>query len=284
PAPCAPEKHERNRARSAPSSATPLPRFPGPDLALLAVIHGQALEKQSPEPGPGASAEGVEHEESLEAGAVVCELPDAVEDQVDDLLADGVVAAGVVVCRVFLARDQLLRVEELAVGAGADLVDDGGLEVDEHRARHVLAGARLGKEGVEGVVSSADSFVGRHLAVGLDPMLCGGADAGETNRFDATAGRGGSTKTGGIQKNQNKNKPKKKRKIGRAFRPVSPLLPRQASATREKEKGPELTEAVQLPAGVTDLDTGLSDVDGDALTHFWITMLDGREGGKVGVR
>jgi hypothetical protein len=26
-------------------------------------------------------------------------------------------------------------------------------------------------------------------------------------------------------------------------------------------------EAVKLPAGVTDLDTGLTDVDGDALTH-----------------
>lgn len=27
-------------------------------------------------------------------------------------------------------------------------------------------------------------------------------------------------------------------------------------------------QAVQLPAGVTDLDTGLADVDGDDLTHI----------------
>ena len=98
-------------------------------------------------------------------------LADAVEDEVDDLLADGVVAAGVVVGGVLLAGDQLLRVVELAVGAGADLVDDGGLEVDEDAARHVLAGAGLGEEGVEGVVAAADGLVRGHLAIGLDAVL-----------------------------------------------------------------------------------------------------------------
>ena len=53
-------------------------------------------------------------------------LADAVEDEVDDLLADGVVAAGVVVGGVLLAGDQLLRVVELAVGARADLIDHLG--------------------------------------------------------------------------------------------------------------------------------------------------------------
>ena len=56
--------------------------------------------------------------------------------------------------------------EELAVGARADLVDDGRLEVEEDAARDVLARARLGEEGVEGVVAGAD--VGGGLAVGLD--------------------------------------------------------------------------------------------------------------------
>ena len=60
---------------------------------------------------------------------------------------------------------------ELAVGAGADLVDDGGLEVDEDGARHVLARAGLGEEGVERVVAAADGLVRGHLAVGLDAVL-----------------------------------------------------------------------------------------------------------------
>ena len=44
-----------------------------------------------------------------------------VKGDLDLLLADGVVAAGVVVGGVLLARDQLLGVEQLPVGARADL-------------------------------------------------------------------------------------------------------------------------------------------------------------------
>ena len=40
----------------------------------------------------------------LQASAVVCQLPDSVQDQVNDLLAHGVVAPGVVVGRILLAR------------------------------------------------------------------------------------------------------------------------------------------------------------------------------------
>ena len=117
------------------------------------------------------------------------------------------VAARVVIGGVLLARDELLRVVKLAVRARADLIyqrgtqlkrraqvrrerharhwrvtrgaerglagrtDDGRLEVDEDGARDVLARARLGEEGVEGIVSAANRLVGRHLAVGLDAVL-----------------------------------------------------------------------------------------------------------------
>ena len=91
-------------------------------LGLLAVVHRQTLHQQGGEAGAGAATEGVEDEEALQTGALVSQLADPVEDEVDDLLADGVVAAGVVVGGVLLAGDELLGVEELAVGAGADLV------------------------------------------------------------------------------------------------------------------------------------------------------------------
>jgi hypothetical protein len=45
----------------------------------------------------------VENEEALEASALVGQLPHPVQYQVDDLLADGVVAAGIVVGRVLFA-------------------------------------------------------------------------------------------------------------------------------------------------------------------------------------
>mmetsp|Transcript_56617 Transcript_56617/g.100036 ORF Transcript_56617/g.100036 Transcript_56617/m.100036 type:complete len:463 (-) Transcript_56617:29-1417(-) len=140
-------------------------------LRLAAVVDGQTLEEERAEAGARTTADGVEEQEALQAGAVVRELANAVEHEVDDLLADRVVATRIVVRRVLLAGDQLLRVVELAVRARAHLVDHGRLEVDEHRAGHVLARASLGEEGVESIVAAADRLVGWHLAVRLDAVL-----------------------------------------------------------------------------------------------------------------
>lgn len=50
------------------------------------------------------------------------QFSDAIEDRVNDLFADGVVTTSVVISRILFARDQLLWVEELAVGTSADLI------------------------------------------------------------------------------------------------------------------------------------------------------------------
>jgi len=91
----------------------------------------------------------VEDQETLKASALIGQLPDSVQDEVDDLLSDGVVTAGVVVGGVLLSGDQLLWVEELSVCAGADLVNDGWLEIDEDGSWDVLASAGFTEEGVE---------------------------------------------------------------------------------------------------------------------------------------
>ena len=113
------------------------------ELALLAVVDGETLHEEGTETGTGTTTEGVEDEEALETRAVVGDVADLVEDLVNELLADGVVATGVVVRGILLAGDHLLRVEEGAVGAGADLIDDVGLEIAVDGARHVLAVACL---------------------------------------------------------------------------------------------------------------------------------------------
>jgi hypothetical protein len=110
------------------------------------------------------------------------------------------VATGVVVGGVLLAGDQLLRVEQLAVGARAHLIDDGRFQIDEDTARHVLAGTGLAEERIERIVTTTDRLVRRHLTVRLDTVL----------------------------------------------------------------------QAVQLPARIADLDTGLPDVNGNDFTHVWL--------------
>ena len=87
--------------------------------------------------------------------------------------------------------------EELSVGSGSDLIDDGGLEIEEDGSGDVLAGTSLGEEGVESIVATADGLVGGHLTVRLDTVL----------------------------------------------------------------------EAEELPAGVTNLNTGLTDVDRNDFSH-----------------
>uniref|UniRef100_A0AAG5D4N3 Uncharacterized protein n=1 Tax=Anopheles atroparvus TaxID=41427 RepID=A0AAG5D4N3_ANOAO len=141
------------------------------ELGLLAVIHRQTLHQQGSESGSGASAERVEDQESLQTRALVGQLADAVQHNINDLLADGVVATGVVVGGILLSGDQLLRVEQLTIGSGAHLVDDGGFQIDEHGTGHVLAGTSLTEEGVERVIASSDGLVRGHLAVRLDAML-----------------------------------------------------------------------------------------------------------------
>jgi len=168
------------------------------ELGLLSVIDRQTLHEEGGETGAGASAERVEDQETLKSRALIGELADSVEYDVDDFLADGVVASGVVVGRVLLAGDELLRVEELTVCSGADLVDYGGFQVDEYCTRNVFAGSSFAEEGVETVVATAHGLVGRHLTVRLDAML----------------------------------------------------------------------QAVKLPAGISNLDSGLANVDRDTLTHF----------------
>merc|ERR1719201_1541195 len=140
-------------------------------LGLLAVVHGQTLEEQGAEAKAGTTTDGVEDHEALETSALVGELAEAIQSEVDNLLTHGVMATGIVVGGILFARDQLLRVVELTVGSGADLIDRGRLEIEVDATRHVLAGAGLGEEGVEGVVTATDGLVGRHLAIRLDTVL-----------------------------------------------------------------------------------------------------------------
>ncbi len=141
------------------------------ELGLAAVVDGESLQEEGAEAGASSTTSGVEDHEALETSAVISELADSVKDQVNHLLADGVVTTGVVVGSILLAGHQLLGVVELSVGASSDLIADRGLQVDEDATRNVLASTSLREEGVEGVIATADSLVGGHLAVGLDAVL-----------------------------------------------------------------------------------------------------------------
>jgi hypothetical protein len=113
----------------------------------------------------------MEDEETLETSAVVCELSDAVQGKINDFLTNGVVTTGVVVGSIFLARDQLLRVEQLAVCTGANFIDHRGFQIQEDTAWDVFASTSFGEKRIERIVTTTDGLIGRHLAIRLDTML-----------------------------------------------------------------------------------------------------------------
>ena len=83
------------------------------ELGALAVVDREALHEEGTETRAGTATERVEDEEALEAGALVSKTADALHDSVNHLLADRVVAAGIVVGGILLAGDQLVRVVQL---------------------------------------------------------------------------------------------------------------------------------------------------------------------------
>ena len=71
-------------------------------LGLLSVIHREPLHQQGGEARASSPAKAVENQEAL-----VIQLVNPVQDKVKDLLANGIVATGIVICSIFLACDEL---------------------------------------------------------------------------------------------------------------------------------------------------------------------------------
>ena len=168
------------------------------ELGFLTVVDGESLEEERSETRSGTTTDGVEDKETLKTSALIGELSDSVEAEINNFLTNGVVTSGEVVGGIFLTRDELLWMEELSVGSGSDLIDNGWLEIEEDSSWDVLTSTSLGEEGVESVITTTDGFIGWHLTIRLDTVL----------------------------------------------------------------------EAEKLPAGVTNLDTGLTDVDGNDFSHW----------------
>merc|ERR1712168_696460 len=111
----------------------------------------------------------MEEKKSLKTNTLISKLPDSVQNQINNLLADGVVTPGVVVGGILLSVDQLFGMVELTVGSNSGLVNDSRLQVNKDSSWNMLATSSLGEEGLEGVVS--ESLVRGHTTIGLDSML-----------------------------------------------------------------------------------------------------------------
>ena len=141
------------------------------ELGFFTVIDGKSLEEERSETGTGSSTDGVEDEETLETSALIGKFSDSVEAEINDFLTNGVMSSGEVVGSIFFTGDELLWMEQLSVGSGSDLIDNGWLEIEEDGSWDVFTSTSLGEEGVESIVTTTDRFIGWHLTVRLDSVL-----------------------------------------------------------------------------------------------------------------
>jgi hypothetical protein len=65
----------------------------------------------------------------LQASAVIGYTTDLVEHLVDEFFSNGVMTTSIVVGCILFSSDHLLGVEQVAVGAGTDFIDNVGFEV-----------------------------------------------------------------------------------------------------------------------------------------------------------
>jgi len=123
-------------------------------LGLLSIINRQAFHEKGGEARSSAATKGVEEQESLKSSTLVSQLTDTVQNQVNNLLSDGVVSTSIVVGSIFLSGDQLFWVEELSVSSSADFIDDSGLQINKYCSWDMLASSSLSKEGGKGVITT----------------------------------------------------------------------------------------------------------------------------------
>ena len=70
-------------------------------FGLLSIIDGEALHQEGSETRAGTTTERVEDEKSLKTSALIGILAKTIQDNVNNLLANGVMTASVVVRRIF---------------------------------------------------------------------------------------------------------------------------------------------------------------------------------------
>jgi hypothetical protein len=108
-------------------------------LDLLAEVDGQTLHKESTEARTSSATERVEDEETLKTGAVVGNMANFIQHLINQFLPNSVMTASIVVRGILFSSDHLFRVEQAAVGTGADFIDDIGLEIAVDCSRDIFA-------------------------------------------------------------------------------------------------------------------------------------------------
>jgi hypothetical protein len=116
------------------------------DLRFLTIVHRKTLKKKTTQSRTGSTSTCIENEKTLQTGAVISQLPDSIETDVNNLLANSVVSTSEIVSSILLSGNKLLRMEELAIGPSPHFIDYGRLQIDKNTSGDMFPGPSLGEK------------------------------------------------------------------------------------------------------------------------------------------
>jgi len=61
--------------------------------------------------------------------------------------------------------------EELSVGSSSDFINNSWFEIEEYTSWDVFSSTSFTEESVESIITTTDSFIGRHLTIRLDTVF-----------------------------------------------------------------------------------------------------------------
>jgi len=141
------------------------------ELGFLTVIDRKSFKKERSETRSSSSTNSVEYKETLETCALISELSDSIKAEINNFFTNCVVTSSKVVSSIFFTRDKLFWMEELSVCSCSNFIDNSWFKIKEDSSWNMLTGTGFGEEGVEGIISTTDRFIGRHLTIWLDTVL-----------------------------------------------------------------------------------------------------------------
>ena len=140
-------------------------------LGLSTVINGETFKKKGSETRSSSSSSSMEYQESLKTSTLIRQFTNTVKYTINDLFTNGVMSSGIVVCCIFLAWNDLLRVVELTVSTSSYFITHSRFEIYVDCTRNVLAILGFAEECVEGVVLLSNWFITRHHSFWVNSML-----------------------------------------------------------------------------------------------------------------
>ena len=104
-------------------------------LGFLSIINRQSLHEERSKSRSSSTTERMEDEKALKSSTLISQLPNSVQDKINYLLTNSIVASSIVISGILLASHKLFRVEQLFVCASTDLINDRRLKVNEHGSK-----------------------------------------------------------------------------------------------------------------------------------------------------